>query len=416
MNDTEVKTVKTKEEEMMMIYRSFQMNLDSLKSFVDTLSPVAFEKDSNQAEEVTIIIKNAFTQIGIEIPEDGKIDKESGVTMDKEQLFFFAKQLRKIPKISVGHSRILYQSSFVLLVGYFEYLFADLLKFYYKHYPGNISDKPIQVIINELKSYDTVEDAVDYVISKEVEMILFDLTFNELIDFFNKQLKINLESNLLNWSLINETRERRHIIVHNNAIINKKYLKKSKTDFLPDKDDLKIGEKISVHKDYFYLAFNEIYATGHLLIFNCWRQWIKSDTKKIYGEIMNTSFECLKQDLNNIARCISLYSTTIEAKSDEELDYLLRAKFNYLIALKQLEKNDELETQLSQMKVSTLSPIFKMAYYALKEEKEKLLETIPHCKLVDKMKIEWVHEWPLFKHIRKDKEFIQQIEEKFNAK
>lgn len=414
MSDSTVQNIKTKETEMKTLFNSFQSNLESLRSFVDTLSPVAFERDSNQAEEAIKIIKEAFTQVGIEIPEEGKIDKHE-IKLDKEQFVFFAKQLRKLPKISVGHSRILYQSSFVLLVGYFEYLFADLLKFYYKYYPGNISDKPIQVIINELKSYDSIEEAIDYVISKEVEIMLFDLSFNELIEFFNKNLKINLEEALLNWNLISETRERRHIIVHNNAIINKKYLTKSKIDFLPDKENLKIGEKINVQKDYFDIAFNEIYSAGHLLIFNCWRQWLKSDVSSAYSEIMNTTFECLKQDLNHVACCISLYSTNIEAKSDKELDYLLRARFNYLIALKQLGKSEELDKQLTQIKVSTLSPIFRMAYFALKDEKEKLLETIPHCKLVDDMKIEWIHEWPLFKHIRQDKEFLQQVEEKYNA-
>lgn len=415
MNEAALKVVKTKEDEMSSILKSFQTNLDSLKSFVDALSPVAFEKDSNQAEDVAKIVKEVFTEMGLAIKEDGTIDESNGLKLEKEQILLMVRQLRKIPKISLGHSRILYQSSFVLLVSYFEYLFADLLKFYYKYYPGNISDKPIQVIINELKSYETVEEAVEYVISKEVEILLFDLNFNELIEFFNKTLKIPLESEIINWEIINETRERRHIIVHNNATINKKYISKSKIDFLPDKESLKVGDKINVTNDYFSLAFNEIYSAGHILTFNCWRQWVKSDVLNIYLEIMNTTFECLKQDLNHITHSISSYAKNIEAKSDKEVDFLLRSQFNYLIALKQLNKNEELDKELKQMKVSTLSPIFKMAYYTLLEDKDKILELIPHCKLVDEMKIEWVYEWPLFKHIRQDKDFVKQIEEKFNS-
>lgn len=403
----EVEKPKTKESEIYKIFQSFQTNLDSLKVFVDTLSPVASEKDSNQMANVTKMLRGAVDYIKT-VKEEKQGDK-----LSKDEINTFLKQLKTLPKVNPAHARLLHQSSFVLLVGYFEYLFADLLKFYYRNFPGNISNKPIHIIINELKAYDSIEEAVDYVISKEVETILFDLSFNELIDFFDKKLKINLEREVINWDIINETRERRHIIVHNNSIINKKYLIKSKIDMLPDKAKLINEKKINVSIEYFQIAYNEIYLAGHILIFNCWKQWARNDSEKMFNELLITTFDCLTSNLNYIAKKLSFHSVSLGPETDVETDLSLRITFNYIIALKRLGENDELEKELKKLKISSLSPIFKLAYYTLKDDKKKILENIRHCKLMDDMKVDHLHEWPLFEELRKDTEFFSLLEKEF---
>jgi hypothetical protein len=405
------KKTKTKESEILKLYKSFQTNLDSLKIFVDTLSPVASEKDSNQIASIKKLLNDAVDQLkGLEKKRESEEDDDK---VNKNEVDSILKQFRNLPKVNPAHKKLLHQSSFVLLVGYFEYLFADLLKFYYRNFPGNISDKPIHIIINELKAYDNIDEAVDYVISKEVEAILFDLSFNELIDFFDKKLKINLERSIINWDIINETRERRHIIVHNNSIINKKYLLKSKIDNLPDKANLINDQKINVSTEYFQIAYNEIYLAGHILIFNCWNQWAKNNSEEMFSEILNTTFDCLNSNLDYVSKKLSFHSLTFEPETDAEADLSLRTKFNYILALKRLKENDEFEKEIKKIKISSLSPLFKLAYYTLKEDKEKIIENIRHCKLIDDMKAEWLHEWPIFAQVKNDPEFLKILEKEF---
>ncbi|MGC4037745.1 MAG: hypothetical protein QM764_17415 [Chitinophagaceae bacterium] len=409
MND-EKKITQSKEKEILGVYKSFQSNLASLKIFIDTFSPITIEKDTNDAKELTTLLTSTFSQIGVDLeskPEKGKESSNLGITVTAEQMIFIAKQLQNVSKLSVAHTNILFQSSFVLLIGYFEYLFADLLKFYYKNFPGQISDKPITVIINELKSYESLDEAIDHVIIKEVETILFDLSFQELTNFFNKTLKIDLEEVFISWEQLNEARERRHIIVHNNSIINKKYLNKSNISNLPDKENLQLGKKVLVGSKYFKLIYNQIYIAGHLLIFNSWRQWVKNDTKTLIAEILNTTFESLKLELYDVSASISCYSKKIIPINDIEEDMLLRCRLNYCISLKYLEKNEELEKELKQIKFSVLSPIFKVAYHCLRDDKSNVLSNLKNAKMVDQFKVEYLQEWPLFKLLRNDQEFME---------
>lgn len=184
---------------------------------------------------------------------------------------------------------------------------------------------------------------------------------------------------------------------------------------MPDKEKLKLGEQILITKEYFSIAFDEIYTAGHILIFNCWRQWAKTDIDSAYSELLETTFECLKNELTLPAKKIAYFSTSLKTNTSEEEDTLLRAKFNYLIALKKLGELEELQNQLNLIKIATLSPMYQLAYYILKDDKIKIKETIPHCKVVNKMSLDWIHEWPLFEGIRKDPTFLKEIEDTYHS-
>jgi hypothetical protein len=404
---------KNDKSQIEIVYQSFKNNIDSLKEFIDTISPLTEEEDSANSKRTLEIVKQALIDAGIDIEKKIELKNDTEVKkkikLSSEKASLLVKGLTKLKKVPAAKSDILYKSSFVLMVGYFEFLFADLLKFYHKSFPGNLSDKSIHVVINDLKEYDNVEDAIDYLISKEVEGMLFDMSFKELTEYFKTTLKINLEIDIIDWEFINETRERRHIIVHNNSIINKKYFAKSNIEGVPDKDKLKLNEKVKVRKEYFVKALNEIYLAGHIMIFNCWKQWLKDDTKNIISEVLDTTFDCLNNNLFDVSKRLSFYATRMTPSSDSEEDLLLRVKFNYFLSLKELENTIELEKALATLKTSTLSPIFKLAYYVLKNEEEKIVEHAKNALVIGDIPKSAFHDWPLFKSVRANPSLFKRI-------
>jgi hypothetical protein len=64
---------------------------------------------------------------------------------------------------SPNQGYLLWKYNFVLLISAFEYLFADIISFYYKFYPNSALDKTVEVDLSELKNYSTIEEYVDII-------------------------------------------------------------------------------------------------------------------------------------------------------------------------------------------------------------------------------------------------------------
>lgn len=408
---TKKKDTKRKEQKLENILLSFNTNLESLKFFVESISPIAINEDKKQLDKAAAHIENSFLEVGIDLSKESKEKKDKKIEFTEEQLDKLVSSLHKAKSIvTPKNAYLLYHSSFLMLISYFEYLFTDLLKFYFKTYPGSISDKNITIQLNELKEYENLDEIRDFIIHKEVESMLFDLNFNELQDYFKKTLKVSLEDQLINYDIINEARERRHIIIHNNCIINKKYLSKINSNILDKKEKINIGENITVSKNYFNSVFNEIFVAGNIIVFNCWQQWKKEEKGDLLDQIMDITFNALKSKNYYTSEKIGLYSSKIEANNDEEADTLLRADINYCIALKNNNKKPELEKRLAAIKPSTLSPIFKVAHCALRDDKAGVLTNIKNAKTVDEFTFEKYQDWPLFEGFRNDLEFNKKVQ------
>lgn len=411
------------------ILNSFKDNLSSVELYFDKFGEMAVEEDEGAKKNLIEFINKCFEDIGIDLKslkEEEKEEENRNSQTDKnaensngkrfnlseEELKKLVKGFRKQPKISVKNFEILSSSSFLVLNNYFEYLLADLLTYYYFKFKNSLNSKELKVSLKDLGEYESIEELEKSLIYKEVESMLVELTFDGLLSHFKDNLRISLVDDIINWEVIKECRERRHIIVHNASLVNKKYLTRTGN---PDK--LKIGDAINVGTDYFKEAIKEFRLAGLLLCFNCWGKWDKDKIDEAISQLMRESFESLQvKDYNSCLR-MTKYAEKINARNENQEDLLLRIKFNQCIANKHLHNKSELENLLKTIKVGTVTPLFKLAHAILSDKKQDtILELIEQTQALGDIDEDIYSEWPLFEFLRVQEKLNGKILEKLKNK
>ena len=398
-------------ENVQAIFSSYNENLNSVKLYFSKFGNLASGEDESIKEN-----SDAFFQKLLEDIEKNKKKVINPETQAEEEIIdseHFSKVMRRFnkrPKMSPRNYEILSRSSFLMLNNYFEYLLTDLLSYYYNKYKNSLDEKEFKITLKELNEFETIEEATKNLILKEVESILVEKTFNELLIHFEKQLSISLENNLIRWDKIIEIRERRHLIVHNSSIVNKKYITRTGNPY-----GLELGETIHIQKDYFENSWNELKIAGQLLLFNCWGNWDKDNIDNAISHIMLQTFEDLKLKNNDSVRRICEYSNQIIAKNEDQEDYLFRIKVNHAIALKKTNNQKELNKVINTIKIGTATPIFKIAYKILNDDHSGLTDLFKKAIVLEELNKDFYLEWPIFDFIRKDdtrlhKELLQTFE------
>jgi len=412
-------TKKEKKEEkiynVQSIYNTYFDNLNSVKIYFNKFGTLATGEDDSIKEKSQEFFDSVLADLNIETEKRATISEEqkNGKLAEIEAREFlrkFAKKFKNIPKISPKNYEILSRSSFLMLNNYFEYLIADLLTYYYNKFKNSLNDKEFKITLKELNEYETVEEATKNLILKEVESIIVEKTFDQLLLHFEEKLSISLENELIKWDKIIELRERRHLIVHNSSVINKKYISRTKNPF-----NFNIGDTVHIDNEYFINAWKEFKIAGQLLILNCWGNWDKDNIDNAIYEIMIQTYEDLKSKQYDIVCKTCKYSEQIIPKNDTQEDYLLRIKVNNAISLKKQNKKTELNKVLKSMKVGTATPIFKICYKILKDDHSDLADYFRKSILLEELNVDYYMEWPIFDFVRNKEDLNSELLKTFET-
>lgn len=394
------------------IHSSFKRNLESLEAFVNSVAPIAEERDKDidkrRGEIINEIVK-------IVKADKGAIEKKKRgltITTTSEKTANKVVQLvTTLPRLPLPQAQLLYRSSFVTLMSYFDFLLSDLIHYFYRKYPESLSSKELPLTLRELKLLGGVDDAVDWVINKEADSILYDNLGKQKL-YLKNTLKIDTADNIINWKKLVEAMERRHIIVHNDCKINKRYLSNVDPSQVPEPaKDLKEGTRVRITESYFRSVFEEICVSGMILLQVCWRKWEKDDTKNADQQLINHDiYDALVKKDWTCAERLGLFAKGCDV-TDQACRLVLDV--NYCQSLKWQGKKDELEKELKKFDVSALSPKFALAVYALKSDPDGFYRNIENAIIVDKITKGNFMEWPLFRELRKDPAYEDKIDAAF---
>lgn len=274
-----------------------------------------------------------------------------------------------------------------------------------------MNEKKFSIALKEINEFDSIEEFTKSLITKEIESMMVELTFDELLEHFHSNLEIDNEKDLIFWDKIRECRERRHLIVHNSSLVNKKYVIRTKNPF-----NLKIGEEIHIDKEYFQSSCKEFLLAGIILSYNSWGKWDKEDITSAINEMMVDSYDLLKQNEYLMVSRFTDYVKKIEARNEQQEDFLLRTKFNRLISLKKLGNENALSKELKKMKMGTASPVFKLAYSILTENHKNIVELVNQSKIMGDLDITKYNEWPIYDFVKNIPELNTKIEAELKIK
>lgn len=404
---------KEKEEveiNVKFIYKSFINNIESVNLYFKKFGTLAIGEDETIINKNNEFHKTFLSELTADL-EKLKAEKGDDIIQeeDSEKIFRkFAGKMSKNNKISPKNFEILSRSSFLMLNNYFEYLLTDLLTYYYNKFKNSLNEKEFKLSLKELNEYENIEEVNKFLILKEVESILVEKTFDQLLTHFEEKLTISLERDLINWDKIIEFRERRHLIVHNSSIVNKKYITRTKNPF-----NLKIGEIVHIDNNYFINALKELKLAGQLLLFNCWGSWDKENIDSAIYEIMLQTFENLKVKNYETVIKTCKYSEKIKARNDHQEDIMFRVVINKAIALKKTNNNSELTKTLKGIQVGTATPIFKIAFQILNDNHVGLIDNFKKAIILDELNIDYYLEWPIFDFVRENEELHLEVLETF---
>ncbi|MCX5991922.1 MAG: hypothetical protein NTZ04_06300 [Chloroflexi bacterium] len=406
------------------IHGAFRSNLESLEIFVGRVAPIAKEYDKATSDKVLetleeLIRGNAIKQETAE-PESSKSKvKPKKGAQDGVKIIIdhrsYAKLLQitsKIPLLTATQIDLLYKSSLVMLLSYFDFLVSDLIHCYYQSYPESLSDseKDLCLRLDELRLCSDLTEAMNCVVNKEVDKVLRD-NLETQKKYLKQRLGIELQEDIVNWHRINEAIERRNLIVHNNSKINRFYLKNADISIAPEKPkDLREGKQIGVTEDYFSGVFNEIYLAGVVLLQSCWRHWRKDDIRSADGTLLADCYDALCKQQWNAAERICLFG-----KQQKISDGAVRLGLdvNYCQSLKWQNRTSELQKQLATYDMSTLSPMYKLALCALESDRDGFYANLPNAIIVDEMEEDYFAQWPLFRELREDPDYEQRVKSAF---
>jgi len=384
-------------ESVESIFNNYISNLNSVNLYFNKFGKLATNEDESINDTSNKLLINTLTEYTDKVEEIKKEkgeDDEAILKFSKRHLRKVMQKLKKRRSLSPKNYEILSNSSFLMLNNYFEYLLTDLLSYYYNKYSSSLNEKEFKFTLKELSEYESINEAIKDLITKEVETLILEKSFSELLQHFTDKLKISLEKDLIKWENIIEIRERRHLIVHNSSIVNKKYIVRTNNPY-----NFNIGDKVSVDKTYFLNSLKEFKLAGQLLLFNCWGNWDKDKADEAINEIMTQSYEDLVEKNYDVVLKTCKYAEAIIPKNNEQEDFLMRIKMNYAIALKRTN-DPKLSEVLKTIKVGTATPIFKAVFKILSNDYEDLEKEIKNAIILEELDKEKYLEWPIFEEIR----------------
>jgi hypothetical protein len=416
-------TKSTKQSESLArVIDSFVSNVEGLRGFVENIKPVAAAHDKRVVEELETL-KSKIGDVIRSIPareketveeerqrkprEEVAEDKVGKIVADIMDVY---QQYRKLPWLTASRVQILQRSALVMLVSYFDYFLYDLIRCYYKMYPESLSDTDLSISVIELRSCADIDEAVELILNKKIEKIL-----NEGLEkvklFMKNYLKVELGENLIKWDVINEAIERRNISVHNDGIVNRRYLKRVRRRGMTDAEAVvKEGVRLGVSDDYFRKVSDEILVAGVILMQTCWRKWLRGHLKDADINLVSHLYGLSLRGEHDAMERMGLFAKEIKVHSPEtrhEIDMY------YCLAVKMKGKTSELNAELATFDEASLSPQDMLYVSALKNDLQGFYENFERPSALTGMIKEDFYSSPFFAHWSQDSNYHKRIEEAF---
>lgn len=386
----------------------FGANTNAVKEFYRALHPVVGERDEKARakfdKELTRIlqeIKNIRSQRGSG-QQKGVMKSE----VDKAGAKLYA-LLEEGGLLKWGFNKeLLYRNIIINICTNLEILVMELARLFYKFSGTGLDKKTVE--LGDIKNTRSIDEVIELMIEKE----LYELghaPFSDWMKFFTDTAKLNIKEILESYevSLI-EMFQRRNLFIHNDGVVNKKYIERCDKNYLK-KLPGKIIEGMYIATDEHYLesCFRNIQVFGSILIFCLWYKMCKnkeSERNRKVREyaILQFGFKLLKeadyltaQEYNGI---VSDYFKLLET-------YKFRVRVNFWLSLKfQSKLNKKHLDQIRQIELDNKNYICKLAIFSLLGEKDEFFEIFPKAIVAEEIKEDMLC-WPIFDAVRDDPRF-----------
>ncbi|OMG00425.1 hypothetical protein [Paenibacillus sp. FSL R7-0337] len=408
---------------------SFLLNLHSLKSFANNLRPVLLndvirkkeskieERDVELLLEMLKILK--FGTMDLDVDQEVKdkktayleklLDEKHGVKLlNKTDISIHGlagvatKKALKDYRSRQKQLSILYQSTLISMVIYFEMFVASIIKHRLVRYPKAADIEYKTLTFDDIRKLGSFENAEQYLIEQVIETLLRD-KYLEWINYIKTNMKLKLDRiSPLNDKVI-EIIQRRNLFVHNEGIANNIYLNNINSEF---KSEVMLGEKLEITPEYIDKSISTIRHVGVLIGLEYWRMMEKESDERV-SYIGDIGMELMLSQEWELAK--DIYQFNLLEKSIDSISKTV-SQINYWLSLKRLGNFNEVKNEVESSDFFDKTRDFQVCYAALVGDTERMYNEIPKAIKTEELTVEALMSWPIFTEYRNDEKFVALLD------
>ena len=407
------------------VFSQYQNSMEALREFSSRLTPLVSDIETVIAEERRRKVDQILASFRDRLDErqleelrkfaewlvnsiEGETDEESSFTLEgnvSAEVVLAVLTVVQERSPTYAHHELLNRSILMSLVGYFEVVVADLAHAFYRLIPKAASNDDKVLSVNELRTFESVDDAMEFVISERVDDLLRG-SIEDWQQFFQSRMNVDLRSIVPDWPQWSEMFQRRHIIVHAGGKVTRRYLEKVDWDNVtwPERKP-EMGSLVAVDDKYVQRALDIFEVSGALLCQAVAKKLGPDDHEGRLRALMAAIYHRLKTPHWYVAERLSTWGNADSAATEEQS---LMFKFNRWLAIKRQDKWPEVQGEVDAFDCSAKDPKFRIALASLRERADEFFSELPAA-LASGLTAEAVREWPILEEIRSDKRFEREL-------
>jgi len=351
------------------------------------------------------------------ISKEGKLKIKIDETYFKNISRTKLEKEREIFNHCVSHKIHIEKAVLFNLVSYLEQSFSDVSHVILKANPEILSLNDKSLTFDEIKKCLNLDEAKDFLVSEEIEKLLYK-PLSSFFEFFeNKVFKINFPSINTFREEITEIKERRNLLMHNGGVVNTKYLS-SVSKCLQGKYKIELGKKIGLDKAYLNDCIDKFELIGlEILFFSSLKFQGKDDRDKgiwLINEIIYNTFVGEKQNLL-LGEKLSLFALSDKCKkflNECQKDYY---QLNYWQILKKQNKLELFKKETEKYDSSSKNNLIKLCFFSLIDDYPEACKYIIPSLDENDFNLDYYNQFPILSNLRKQKK-AKEIIKSFKTK
>ncbi len=384
----------------------------------------AFVKQTDSLLTSLLLAMKVMTTVRDKVSESlkGFFDKHGTLVRETDGYTFYsvgsehASQSENLKK-QLDHAEsalaVLPRSFLVSLSAQFEVYLARLIRAMYYLKPELLDASDNALSFAKLLELQSIDAAKEYLLEKEIELILRKSTAEQFTWLENK-FGVSLKKEFVNWPVFIEIMECSDHVVYRNGVVSERYIAVCKEFGVRLGNAVAVGEALPVGPEYFDTACRSLYEMGVKLAHLLWRKFKPEDLEEADKNLIAVTHDLIAMEKYRLAIALLDFAVlTLKSHFNEE------TRRTFIINRAQAYKWNKQENLCSlilsredwvghddklQLAVAVLSDNFVLA--------ARLMEKIGQ----DDAHEAGYREWPLFREFRKSSEFHQAYEKIYSRK
>ena len=341
--------------------------------------------------------------------------EEGSLAIPNEKLRNF-KKIEKKKKRAEKAFQLIPPTYIVSAVSMFDSFLAGLIRCIYSLKPELLRESEIPFLYRDLVNYDSIKEVKKTIVDTTIE-ILFRESHTAQIVWIEKAIGINTLRKFAGWPKYIELTERRNLFVHSDGVVSSQYISEcQKAGY--NVDNTSVGSRLSADKMYFAQSYNLLYEMAimltQILINKLYLGQYSEDTSERDNILITCVFDLIVDKQYEIAINVSTFACESKSFKRNHKDKTF-IELNLAQAYKWSGNSAKCKNLLDSMDDSIMINDLKIPKLTLEDNFAAVYPLM--VSVGDRSEIlkkESYRDWPIFKEIRKEREFADTFMKIFN--